>query len=238
MNKGKTTEAPKVRRFMGFDKWMRYQYAMRQVASEHDVIDVGGGRGDFLRTCSIDGVVLDMIEEQALFGKERPPCQLVRYGGGIFPVKDRAVPVVLSLDCLEHVPQDQRREFLSELTRISSDKIVMTFPVGKQHFFRLLLVIARVHSVIRKTSVAEKSLREHAANGLPTGDDVISDLESRGWRVESERCFGYFSSMTMLLQYIFPLIAYRPMNRVWERMLSSLDFGPPSYLYLTAHRSG
>jgi hypothetical protein len=207
MNKGKPTEAPKVRRFMGFDKWMRYQYAMRQVAFEHDVIDVGGGRGDFLGACSIDGVVLDMIEGRALFGKERPLCQLVRYGGGIFPVKDRAVPAVFSLDCLEHVPRNQRSEFLGELMRISSDKIVMTFPVGKQHFFRLLLVIATVHSIIRKTSVAEKSLREHAATGLPTGDDVISDFESRGWRVESERCFGYLSSLMMVLQYILPLMA-------------------------------
>jgi hypothetical protein len=122
--------------------------------------------------------------------------------------------------------------------RISSDKIVMTFPVGKQHFFRLLLVIARAHSFIRKASTAEKSLREHASNGLPTGDDVISEFESRGWRVESERCFGYFSSMMLVLQYSIPLMAYKPMNRVWGRMLSRLDFGPPSYLYLTARRSG
>ena len=200
------------------------------------VLDIGGGRGDFLIARGVHGVVLEMNEESALFGSTRFQGEFVRYDGGAFPFKDRAAPVVVSMDALEHVPKGQREGFLHEIRRVSDERVVMTFPSDRQHFTRALLFVSRVHRRINLGSVAEKSLLDHAAHGLPKGAEVIADFEKDGWSVDATWTFGIVLSFVMLLQYAVPICALTPLTKLLARMLRKRDIGEPSYVFLTARR--
>lgn len=100
--------------------------------------------------------------------------------GSRLPVRDGAVPAVVSSDALEHVLPDARPAFLRELARASSDMVVLAAPfdtpgvAGVEEFVRRF--------VFATTGIEQPQLEEHAERGLPELDLAVGTLETAGMR--------------------------------------------------------
>lgn len=221
---------------MGFDKYLRYSYASRQVADLRSVLDVGGGTGDFFERHRIEGIVAEMGADKALFRNAKTHHDLVRYDGSTLPFGGSSFQGVVCLDVLEHVPPELRAGFLSELRRVSGGVVVLTCPADRQYLFRAFLAVAKILRLIGYSEVMERSLLEHAANGIPTSTEVIDDFRSAGWQVDERRIFGRMSALFLLSQHLFPPLALEPVNRLLDPFVQRFDVGPASYLLLTARR--
>ena len=200
------------------------------------VLDVGGGNGDFLAFCGIDGIVLETLLGSDVTEIDSPKCQFVKYAGGTLPLRDRAVRTVVCLDALEHVPAQLRETFLEELRRVSDDRVTMTFPADSQSLYSVLLLVTRLYRRLGLNAVAERNLKEHMRFGLPRSEEVISSFVDSGWRVDSIREFSRLASFTMLVQYLLPFLAFRCLDRTLAHFLTKVSHGGTSYTYLTACR--
>jgi len=221
---------------MGIDKWCRYEFAAGQISKDAQVVDVGGGSGDFFRHMNVEGVVADKYVDSSRITRNRIRCQFIRFDGRHLPFRDSSVPVVISLDTLEHIPRSDRSRFLAELRRVSSDKVVMSFPSDIQHFIRPLLAISRFHRVMGVGGIAEANLKEHMACGLPKSAEVLSDFEQCGWKVKTRQGFDMFLSILMICQWTMPFLAFKSVNILASRVTRRWRWRKPSYLYLVAHK--
>jgi ubiquinone/menaquinone biosynthesis C-methylase UbiE len=221
---------------MGIDKWCRYEFAAGQISKDAQVVDVGGGSGDFFRHMNVEGIVADKYVDSSRIARNRVQCQFVRFDGKRLPFQDSSVPVIISLDVLEHLPPSDRGRFLAELRRVSGAKVVMSFPSDIQHFIRPLLAISRFHRIMGVRNVAEANLMEHMACGLPKSAEVISDFEKCGWKVEASQEFGLFHSLFMICQWTMPFLAFKSVNILVSRLTKKGRRRKPSYLYLVAHK--
>jgi len=221
---------------MGIDKWCRYEFAAGQISKDSQVVDVGGGSGDFFRHMSVDGLVADKDVDNSRIARNRIRCQFIRFDGKHLPFQDSSVPVIISLDTLEHIPPSDRSRFLAELRRVSSDKVVMSFPSDVQHFIRPLLAISRFHRIMGVGGIAEANLKEHMAYGLPKSAAVLSDFQECGWKVNTRQEFGMFLSILMVCQWTMPFLAFKSVNVFASRVTRKWRLRKPSYLYLVARK--
>jgi hypothetical protein len=175
---------PQIRN-LPFDLYERYAIAAywvrrlvdRSVAS---VLDVGGYSeqlwpgfrslaSTFLPECQ--PVVVDLHREAGL-------TNYVCASGMKLPFRDKSFDFVLAQDSLEHIHVDAREKFLSELLRVSSAFVLLSFP------FRSSLNEACDHLVYRYIQVRKKvdlpALKEHIELGLPRLEDVSRQVNGAG----------------------------------------------------------
>jgi hypothetical protein len=105
-------------------------------------------------------------------GPINPNMKALRVSTTELPFEDGSFDVVISLDCLEHIPTDAlRRKALEDMWRVAKSALIIGFPAGKAAHAvdRALSMYYR-----RKGMRAPDWLREHMANGLPAEDFLES----------------------------------------------------------------
>lgn len=197
------------------------------------VLDVGGGRGDFLDFANCSGVVADLPPAKSLFGKTRYSNSTVHFDGVRLPFRDKSFETVVSLDTLEHVSQDKRSSFLLELQRVSRSRIILTFP-ERQFFLPVLEAVARLYAVLRISQFMRKSLEEHRRFGLPSSSEVLNDVNLEQWMVQVTAFMGRGATLFWISQLFIPVLATRTINSAVSRVLSkaSEENGSECLVYL------
>lgn len=157
--------------FVSFDQYQRYQLIRRvlQVLSpgKTRVLEVGAAYSPLRELLPEHEVTL--LDET----RDAPDLDL-RAGGMHLPFKDRAFPVTVSTDVLEHMPAESRPGFLRELIRVSSKYVIVGFP----HNAQLSVMAERVLNdfVQRVTGKQYRFLDEHLKYGLPNSQEICSLL--------------------------------------------------------------
>ncbi len=108
--------------------------------------------------------------------KRRPLHHATIASATALPFADRAFPVVVSSDLLEHVPPAQRRAAVSEMARVAGT-LLLTFPSGAaatRAYQRMAVHYPR----------GSAWLADHLDYGLPAADQVAAWLTSLGWDIE------------------------------------------------------
>jgi hypothetical protein len=150
-----------------FDRYDRYGALARCLRASlgpgrHRVLDVGDAAGylhSFLG--DVDLIGLDLrVQPERLEGSIA-----VEADGARLPFPDRSFDAVISSDVLEHVPPAARAAFLTELSRVSADLVVVAAPFDTDG-------VAGVEDLVRRyahlvTGSPQEQLEEHAACGLP-----------------------------------------------------------------------
>lgn len=206
-------------RFYGLDKQLRFQSVAQRLRTEEMILDVGGGRGDFLDFALCSGIIADLPPDKSLFGRVRVSHPFVPFDGVRLPFKDKSFDTIVCLDTLEHVSKDRRPSLLRELQRVSSRRIILTFP-ERQFFLPVLLAVARLYDQLRISSFMRKSLEEHQRFGLPSSDEVLQNVDADEWTSHVLTFMGRRATVFWIAQLFLPLLATRTVNKMAARLLS------------------
>jgi ubiquinone/menaquinone biosynthesis C-methylase UbiE len=88
------------------------------------------------------------------------------------PFDDNSFDLVVSIDVLEHLPQQLRQTAIDEIIRVSSNTVIVGCPAGKA---AAEIDKNTLHVYFRnKIEEAVWWLKDHINNGLPTLDDLES----------------------------------------------------------------
>jgi Methyltransferase domain len=222
-------------RLYGLDKHLRFQSVAQLLHDREMILDVGGGRGDFFDFASCSGIVADLPPDQSLFGKARISHPIVYFDGVKLPFRDESFDTVVCLDTLEHASKDRRSSLLRELQRVSSNRIILTFP-ERQFFLPVLLAIARLYDQLKISSFMRKSLEEHCRFGLPSSDEVLGNIDADKWASRVLTFMGRRATLFWITQLFLPFLATPRVNKMAAHMLSQVsEFRASECLVILQH---
>jgi len=192
--------------FLPFDVFIRHKFISQFLRGCRSVLDVGGSLREVGKFVKVDKFKTADIQKGAD----------ILFDGIKLLLKDNAFEVVVSLDTLEHIKRNNRKDFIKELLRVAEKKVILAAPLGtKKH-------IAFEKNLIKKLKAEKKEipsyLREHVVNGLPNLEE-IKDLVSGeySWKI-------YFSGNLDFTDKFFRLHLFETRNPILNRLFYYFKF--------------
>ncbi len=223
---------------MPFDQYQRYKIVtdaldvLREDTGPLGILDVGGGEeGVILRFLPDDNVeILDQIEVEDVPGFRRG-------GATALPYEDETFDYVTSVDVYEHVKSEGRREYLSELRRVTRKGVLLAAPFDSEEVRGAERLANDFHRAIRLQE--NVWLKEHAENGLPDLAETRAYFEGQGDQV-SVIPNGYLPHWIAMISLTFyrahlrgemQIMADR-LNAFYNEFMYGYDNCAPSYRHL------
>jgi len=154
---------------MPYDIYERHQVVsmlLRGLPVEN-VLDVGGNAGILKRFLKTDIVTLNVDGSADL-----------RYDGRSIPFPDNRFGAVVTLDTLEHIPPEERGEFLRECLRVTQRYLIVAAPYGskehREYERRLDALFMATHGRVHTY------LNEHVRYGIPDESEMQSLARTLG----------------------------------------------------------
>src|SRR5574341_330861 len=113
-------------RSIPFDQYQRYSFVRRAV----DAL-AAGNKLKILEVGAAASPLRKFLPEQEIWFTDATadPTNLdLRASGTMLPFPGQTFPVVVSVDVLEHKQPENRRRFLQEIHRVSSEVLILGFP--------------------------------------------------------------------------------------------------------------
>jgi len=136
------------------------------------VLDVGSGGAGLSLYWGRRTIALDVSLPHALRGSLIRP---VLGTATTLPFRDRSIEVIVSCDVLEHIPQADRLEALSEMVRVARRQIIVAAPCGRLAQ-QAEEEVAQVYR--EKTNEDHPWLKEHLDHGLPDATELETTIRS------------------------------------------------------------
>lgn len=176
-NKLKTESFDYVGRYQLIGEILKRYYGN---TNPRNVLDVGGRGGFIKKLVNAPVTILD---------EEGTKAEQLEYGDGArMNIADGAYEVVVTSDTLEHIPQQDRKKFISELVRVSSDLVILCAPFSD---FGAPKEEAKLQEqYVQLTGNPHRWLKEHAEYQLPKFSETIKQFKEMGYSVIS---FGHSS---------------------------------------------
>jgi SAM-dependent methyltransferase len=226
-----------------FDRYGRYAAIVGALRASlgpgpHRVLDVGDTAGYlqlFDPELSVVGVDIE-LEADPL-----PDLVRAQADGTRLPFPADAFDAVISSDVLEHVPQPARAAFLTELTRVSRDLVVVAAPFdtpgvsGAEELARRYAFFS--------AGVPQRQLEEHRLHGLPDLAASVATLEQAGWTTATAGNGNLWDWLLMMLLR-FQLDARRGLralgegyDELYNQSLATRAGAGPFYRHLVVART-
>ncbi len=163
---------------LSFDHYQRYklvEQVLHALGKKYlSILDVGGAQGYLqLFTPQYDVTVLDVLWEDN-------PKEL-KYDGFTIPFKENTFDVVVTADTLEHISDDQREQFIKELSRVSGETVILIGPFDEPNVENAEIVLQNFIELQLKKK--DPFLDEHSLFKLPNRKNVRSLLARNGFSV-------------------------------------------------------
>lgn len=181
------------------NQWLRYIPIARLVKNTgcKVTLEVGGGvKGinNYLSGIKVIGVDIQ-FQGQALpvAGKFIP----VRGDARSLPFEDGAFKAVVCVDMLEHIASEDRRAVISELLRVSREKVILAFP-DEEAYGRWEKRIMAMYRAMKKP--LPDWLTDHMRHGLPRTEiieKVLSDMGVSFIAISNENNLVHFVAMAL-----------------------------------------
>lgn len=155
----------------------RYQHVTELIAGQGPTLDVGCGSSRIIGALPEGSIAMDILERKLRYAR-RFNRHLAVASGYAIPVQDESFPCVVCSQVIEHVPKDSG--ILNELCRVLAPggRLVL----GTPDYDRWQWVyIEKAYGFFAPGGYAD----EHIAHY--TMDELVSELESRGYRLEEHR---------------------------------------------------
>lgn len=147
-----------------YDVYERHKKVSEYIGSSDTVVDIGGELNHLSQFCSPKKIVVANLNTgDVIISKNKLP----------FPAN--SFDVACSIDVLEHIPKDKRKDFIDNLIKISINKVVMSFPIGTKNHIQYE---AKMQKLLESKKYDIKYLKEHIKYGLPEKDEVLKIVSS------------------------------------------------------------
>lgn len=150
-----------------FDVHQRYVAARSHLVDTpaHRIVEVGAGNAGlgFLLKCSV--LAIDLAFNAEVLRQCNPYLVPVIGNGTRLPLGNDTMEAALSLDSIEHVPPNFRKQAIHELMRVASRRVVISVPCGDAANDADRRLIQWYRSRYGDNGFW---LTEHVDNGLPT----------------------------------------------------------------------
>jgi hypothetical protein len=215
-----------------FDLYQRYAAASKvaQILDPARIIDIGGYLGDQNGHLATSSDFLAHDNEVIVRSTDLRQCDHPAHepaDGCTQPFPDGAFDMAISLDVLEHLPQQSRNAFLRELDRLARTSILIGAPFWSE---------AVEEEEERLSDLVQLAfLKEHRELGLPKESDITEFFQEKlGYEVISipNGFLPRWSELQLLTQIFFSLHDYRiaqTFNQLHNRFCFEDDFRRPSY---------
>jgi hypothetical protein len=130
------------------------------------VLDVGG-LGSFME--QIISVPVTILDSEV---QETSETQSIGNGSHMDSIKDGSYDVVVTSDTLEHIPPQDRRDFIREIIRVSNDLVILCAPFGDHGAAKEEAKINELYKSL--TGRKHLWLAEHKQYGLPREEEILS----------------------------------------------------------------
>lgn len=215
---------------LAFDHYQRYRFAAEilQIVSPDakTVLDVGGALGCLpMFAPGPRATVIDRAWE------DTPWSQV--YEGATLPFEDDSFDAVVSIDTLEHLPQDQRELFIDELSRVARGAVVVCGPFDNP-------AVEEAERALRDFNETQldrhdRFLNEHAEYELPSASMAGTRLEDNGFHVMGLPN-GYLPRW-LAMQFVQSLFSLSPemndakarLNAIYNANFYNADNQTPAY---------
>lgn len=161
-----------------FDQYQRYRVIsdalglLRENEEPLRILDVGGAEGVILKFLHKDDVtILDQTEAEGVPG-------FVLGDATALPFEDESFDYVVSVDVYEHIPDEVREKYLSELRRVARGGVLLAAPFDSEAVRAGERFANEFHRSIHNQG--NVWLEEHADNGLPDLDGCARYFETQG----------------------------------------------------------
>lgn len=227
-----------------FDQFSRYQacadiMVKAGVRSEDSILDVGSGPETLFKEfmpeneiCFVDPLI-------------RADGSNLKITGNVFSseLDGKKFDCVSAVDVLEHVPVDERKNFIERVSELSKNFIVLAFPTSDSS--SAVEVDTAVENCFNDVYGESYSwLEEHHRYGLPSLKDTAELLESKGWYCQSVG-HGHAPWLKELLCYVVSVWEIyelkdlvKEISYEFNEKLYRFDFAEPCYRqFLIASRN-
>lgn len=134
------------------------------------ILEVGSGSlgiVPYLRR-EIDGIDIDFS------GPKTSLINKIKGQATSLPFKKNAYDIIVSVDVIEHIPQSQRTDAISETLRVAKKLAIIVVPVGKKSEEQDKELRQYWNKIYAKPN---QFLEEHTTNGLPTTDALLIEID-------------------------------------------------------------
>lgn len=162
--------------FLPPDVFFRHSVIAKAVGHSKDILDVGGSLGELRNFLTHTHVTTaDVVKGGDIL-----------FDGKKLPLDERSYETVVSVDTIEHVPQQGRLSFVKELCRVSRKQVILLAPYGsKEHVSAERQLI---ESYTHQGKIVPNYLKEHGTFGLP--DDAFLSAIEKAFNAKTSLC-GY-----------------------------------------------
>lgn len=146
------------------DVFFRHSVIARAVGHSKDILDVGGSLGELRKFLPHTHIATaDVVRGGDIL-----------FNGKKLPLSDKSYETVVSVDTLEHIPQNERLPFVKELRRVAQRQVILLAPYGSVEHSIAEKRLA--NSYEQQGKVIPNYLREHIKFSLPD-DGFLRDLK-------------------------------------------------------------
>jgi GT2 family glycosyltransferase/glycosyltransferase involved in cell wall biosynthesis/SAM-dependent methyltransferase len=217
-----------------FDRFARYQHVenVRAAMGDEpiDILDVGDPYGTLDRLFPLDRTVsADVYAEDP---PEHDTHRHVIASGFALPFPDGSFDLVTCHDTLEHVPLDQKTDFVAELLRVSRGPVLVVAPFADPRTSRCE-EMANAYYVAR-LGYEMYQLTEHAASGLPDLDELLAwaDNENTPYVLRSDGWLYHWLSFLLVKIHLLAERddeSHRRVDTAFNLLLRDTDRRAPHY---------
>jgi ubiquinone/menaquinone biosynthesis C-methylase UbiE len=145
-----------------FDIFERHKNVARLIKPGETILDIGGG-----------------VDALALFVRNKVVVSNLKDGdvladGRALPFDKESFDVVTSIDVIEHIPPQDRGKFMNELLKVAKRKVVISAPLGTREHLQSEKNLLKF---LKSKKVKVDYLNEHVKQGLPTVDELKTDIK-------------------------------------------------------------
>ncbi len=224
---------------LSFDHYQRYQYIADIINTtwkrEVSILDVGGAYGLLpLFVPNHQCTVLDIVWE------DHPTA--IQYEGQTLPCDDGSFDVVISVDTLEHLPNEKRPQFINELCRVTKETCILCCPFAEPHVTETETVLREF--ITTQLNGNDRFLNEHALYSLPERTEIFNFLKQNGFSIV-ELPNGYLPRW-LSMQLVMYTMGMAPelsdgkanLNALYNSHYYSMDNRYPSYRIVAVAQRG
>lgn len=188
-----------------YDIYERHRKVGSMIRPDDTVLDVGGSLNQLSRFCQASKITVANLKDS----QEKSEIQIEK---GKLPFKSKSFTTVCAIDVLEHIPKSEREAFVKDLTRISSQRVILSFPIGTQTHIKHE---KRLVGWLTKLGQDVTYLREHTLLGLPTPQEVVKLTKAKSSTI-------FYSGNIMVTETLFKIHLFDVQIRLIRKIVYSL----------------